>query len=54
MIDDQDDIEENGVKKLSYSHSLVRSEHDSAGSIATPSDSDLEDEQLRKMLAAPL
>ena len=53
-IDDQDDIEEIGVKLLSYSQSLVHSAYDSAESIATPPDSDLEDEQLRKMLASPL
>ena len=53
-IDDQDDIEEIGVKPLSYSQSLIHSAYDSAESIATPPDSDLEDEQLRKMLASPL
>ena len=52
--DDQDDIEEIGVKPLSYSQSLIRSAYDSAESIAAPPDSDLEDEQLRKMLASPL
>ena len=40
-----------GVKLLSYNQSLVHSDYDSAESIA---DSDLEDEQLRKMLASPL
>ena len=54
VIDDQDDIEEIGVKPLSYSKSLIHSAHDSAESIATPPDSDLEDEQLRKMLASTL
>ena len=53
-IDDQDDIEEIGVKPLSYSQSLIHSAYDSAESIATPPDWDLEDEQLRKMLASPL
>ena len=53
-IDDQDDIEELGVKKLSCSQSLVHSAYDSAESIATPPDSDLDDEQLRKMPASPL
>ena len=48
--DDLDDIEEIGVKKLSYSQSV----YDSAESIATPPDSGLEDEQLRKTLASPL
>ena len=50
IIDDQDDTEEIGAKKLSYSHSA----YDSAESIATPPDSDLEDEQLPKMQASPL
>ena len=47
ITDDQDDFEEIDVKPLSCSQSL-------AESIATPPDSDLEDEQLRKMLASPL
>ena len=47
-IDDQEDIEEIGVKPL------IHSAYDSAESIATPPDSDLEDEQLRMMLASPL
>ena len=46
----QDDTEEIGVKQLSYSQSA----YDSAGSIATPPNSDHEDEQLRTMLASPL
>ena len=54
IIDDQDVIEGIGVKLLSYSQSLIHSAYDSAESIATPPDSDLEDEQLRKMLASPL
>ena len=54
LIDDQDDIEEIGVKKLSNSQSLVHSAYDSAEGIAAPPHSDLEDEQLRKMLASPL
>ena len=54
IIDDQDDIEEIGVKPLSYSQSLIHSTYDSAEGIATPPDSDLEDDQLRKMLALPL
>ena len=54
ITDDQDDIEEIGVKPLSYSHSMTHSAFDSAESIATPPDSALEDEQLRKMLASPL
>ena len=48
IIDDHDDIEEIGVK------SLIHSVYDSAESIATPPDSELEDEQLRKMLASRL
>ena len=35
-IDDQDDIEEIGVKPLSYSRSLIHSAYDSEESIATP------------------
>ena len=38
-IDDQDDIEEIGVKPLSYSQSLIHSAYDSAESFATPPDS---------------
>ena len=48
------DFEEIGVKPLSYSQSLIRSAYGSAESIATTPDSDLEDEQSRKMLASPL
>ena len=40
-----------GVKSLSLNQSLIHSAYDSAESIA---DSDLEDEQLCKMLASPL
>ena len=47
IIDDPHDLEEIGVKPLSYSQSLTHSAYDSAESIATPPDSDLEDEQLR-------
>ena len=54
IIDDQDDIEEIGVKPLSYIQPLIHSAYDSAESIATPPDSHLEDEQLRKMLPSPL
>ena len=49
-LDDQDDIEETGVKSLSFSQSLIHSAYDSAESTATPPDSDLEDAQLREML----
>ena len=54
VFDDQDDIEETGVQKLSYSQSLVHSAYDSAESIETPPESVLDDEQTRKMLASPL
>ena len=54
VIDNQDVVEEVGVKPLSCSQSLTHSAYASAASIATPPDSDLEDEQLRKMLASPL
>ena len=53
-IDDQDDIKEIGVKPMFCSESLIHSANDSAESIATPPDLDLEDEQLRKMLASQL
>ena len=43
-IDDQDDTEEIGVQPLSCSQSLTHSGYDTAESIATPPDSDLEDE----------
>ena len=49
-VDDQDDVEEIGVKPLSYSQSWIHSAYYSAESIATPPDLDLEDEQFRKML----
>ena len=52
IIDDHEDIEEIGVKPLFCSQSLIHSADDSAESIATPPDSDLEDEQLRMMLAS--
>ena len=45
-------MEEICVKLSSYSQSLTHSSYDSAESIAP--DSDLEDEQIRKMLASPL
>ena len=54
IIDDQEVFEEMGVKPLTYSQSLIHSAYDSAESMATPPDSDLEDEQLRKTLASPL
>ena len=39
---------------MTYSQSLIHSAYDPAESIATPPNSDLEDEQVRKMLASPL
>ena len=51
ITEDMDEFEEFGVKPLSDNQPLVHSDHDSAESIA---DSDLEDEQLRKMLASLL
>ena len=42
------------MKPLSYSQSLIQSACDSSEIIATPPDSDLEDEQLRKMPASPM
>ena len=47
-------MEEIGVKLSSCSKSLTHSGHDSAERFATPPNSDLEDEQIRKMLASPL
>ena len=49
--EDMDEFGKIGVKSLSYNQSLIHSEYDSAENIA---DSDLEDEQLRKMLVSPL
>ena len=46
VLDDYEDIEEIGIKPLSYSQSLIHSAYDSAESIAAPPDSDLEDEQF--------
>ena len=48
---DTDEFGKVGVKSLSYNQSLIHSDYDSAENIA---DSNLEDEQLRKMLASPL
>ena len=49
IIDDQDYIEQIGVKQSSNSQSLAHSAYDSAENIAP--DSNLEDKQKRKMLA---
>ena len=51
ITEDMDEFGNAGVKSLSYNQSLIRSDYDSAESIA---DLDLEDEQSRKMLASPL
>ena len=51
--DDQDDMEQIGVKQSSYCKSLTHSTFDSAESIGIPLDSDFEDEQKRRMLASP-
>ena len=42
------------VKSLSYNQSLLSSTQDSIESIATPQEADLDDEQLRTLLASPL
>ena len=49
-IKDMDEFGKIGVKSLSYNQSLIHSAYASTESIA---DSDLEDEQFRKMLASP-
>ena len=41
------------VKSLSYNHSFISSTQDSAESIATPQEADLDDEQIRALLASP-
>ena len=42
------------VKPLSFHQSTIASTYDSAESIATLPDSDLDDEQIRALLASPL
>ena len=42
------------VKSLSYNQSLLSSTQDSIESIATPQEANLDDEQLRTLLASPL
>ena len=42
------------VKPLSVHQSIITSTYDSVESIATPPESDLDDEQLRALLASPL
>ena len=51
ITEDMDESGKIGVKSMSYNQSQIHSDYDSAESIA---DSDLEDGQLRKMLASPL
>ena len=51
ITDIMDEFGKHGVKSLSHNQSQIHSDYDSAESIA---DSDLEDGQLRKMLASPL
>ena len=51
ITEDMGELGKIGVKSLSYNQSLIHSAYDSAESIA---DSNLEDEQLRKLLASPL
>ena len=51
ITEDMDEFEKIGVESLSYNQSLIHSAYDSAESIVG---SDLEDEQLRVMLASPL
>ena len=53
VTEDMHEFGSNGVKSLSYNESLIHSDYDSAEGIAI-ADSDLEDGQLRKMLASPL
>ena len=53
-LTEDDQIIEDRVKSLSYNQSFLPSTHDSAESIATPPESDFDDEQLRALLASPL
>ena len=53
--DDQiTELEDLRVRPLSYNQSFLPSTYDSAESIATPPESDFDDEQLRALLASPL
>ena len=54
LAEDQITELEDRVKSLSYNQSFLPSTHDSAESIATPPESDFDDEQLRTLLASPL
>ena len=51
ITEDMDEFGKIGVEPLSHNQLLIHSDYDSAESIA---DSDLEDGQLRKMLASPV
>ena len=51
ITEDMDEFGKIDVKSLSHKQSMIHSDYDSAESIA---DWDLEDEQLREMLASPL
>ena len=51
--DDQITELEDRVKSLSHNQSFLPLTHDSAESIATPPDSDFDDEQIRALLASP-
>ena len=51
ITEDMDEFGKIGVKSFSYNQSLIHSDNDIAEGIA---DSELEDGQLRKMLASPL
>ena len=51
--DNQSTEIEGHVKTLSYNQSLLSSTQDSIESIATPQEADLDDEQIRALLASP-
>ena len=48
------ELEDLRVRPLSFNQSFIASTFDSAESIATPPESDFDDEQLRALLASPL
>ena len=48
------ELEDLPVRPLSHHQSIIATTYDSAESIATPPDSDLDDEQLRALVASPL
>ena len=51
ITEDTDEFGKIGVKSLSYNQSQIHSDYDSAENIA---DKDLEDGELRKIVASPL